>query len=122
MTLTDIARMLKYAKVPRSKTVEVLYPKPCIQIYVPAQFIATIRAVVSQMALPHQPVSVDVLNTLDVRQNEHVLFKIKGATAPHVADWSNDATMPTAELRRQRIKSARIRNADVVIDFARVAS
>lgn len=40
MTLNDIGKMLKLAKVPRSKTVECLFPNPWITIHVPpAHFI-----------------------------------------------------------------------------------
>lgn len=121
MTLADVARMLKYAKVPRSKTVELLYPNPGLTVCVPATHIDVIRAVIHEMTLPGQNVRIELLNSLDVRPNEHVLFKIKGVTVPAGKPY-DDAFMPEAYFRRRRMQTARARNADVVIDFACVAS
>jgi hypothetical protein len=108
MTLTDIARMLKLAKVPRSIVTERLYPNPWISIEVP-------------MSLPSQRVTVTPLDPSHaLGRNEHKYFKIKGEiTAP--ARPYTDATMPEPYYRLHRMKTARRRNADVVIDYASVA-
>jgi hypothetical protein len=121
MTLTDIARMLKLAKVPRSIVTERLYPNPWISIEVPAENAQVILGVVLRMSLPSQRVTVTPLDPSHaLGRNEHKYFKIKGEiTAP--ARPYTDATMPEPYYRLHRMKTARRRNADVVIDYASVA-
>lgn len=111
MTLNDIARMFTYAKIPRSKTVEHLFPNPVTMVEVPAPYVLTVRNVVERMARPGQKFEVSALSPHagDVGPNEHVYFKIKNAIdSPHVRGIS---------------KATRImQNKSVVIEFASVVS
>jgi hypothetical protein len=118
MTLTDIARMLKLAKVPRSIVTERLYPNPWISIAVPPEHAQVILGVVLRMSLPSQRVTVTPLDpSYALGRNEHKYFKIKGEVQPMV----DDVNAPPSENRRCRMKTARARNHEVVIDYASVA-
>jgi hypothetical protein len=111
MTLNDIARMFTYAKVPRSKTVEHLFPNPITMVEVPAEYVLTVRSVVAGMARPGQRFEVSALSPHagDVGPSEHVYFKIKNAIdSPHVRGISKGTRI--------------IQNKSVVIEFAHVAS
>jgi hypothetical protein len=121
MTLTDISRMLKVAKVPRSKTVQCGYPNPFIDVHVPGTHYPVVMEVVRQMALPTDNIRVSLLTSRDVRESEHVYVKVKGdvvqfnAGAPY-----DDPGMPANEVRRRRIRSTRKRNCDVIVECASV--
>lgn len=123
MTLNDIGRMMQLAKVPRSKTVECMYPNPHMTIYVPAAQFLVICEVVSRIKLLGQTIDVCILDSRvgDVREREHVYVKVKGETSPPGKPY-DDAFMPEAFFRRHRIRTARMRNAEVVIESASVVA
>lgn len=118
MTLTDISRLLKYAKVPRSKTVECFWPNPSIEMFVPMTHYLIVMEVVKALdVLPSSDLRITPLTTRDVQPNQHVYVKVKGASVVHVqlddgSDWRE-------KLRRRRV-SARARNCDVVVECASV--
>lgn len=118
MTLRDIARLIQNCGIPRSKTVECLYPHPSLTIYVPREFINVVGMVAQQMLLPGQHIDVCLLDSLDVRPMSHLYVKVKGATRSLIC---NDADSPTQQ-RIERQRTARMRNRDVVIECAPVAS
>lgn len=117
MTLTDISRLLKIAKVPRSKTVQAFHPNPAIIVHVPATHYAIVGEVVKQMAMTTDNVRVTVLESRDVRPNEHVYVRLKGETHKHTNYPDGASGQEKARMRRQ---SLRARNANVVIDCAAV--
>jgi hypothetical protein len=122
MTLTDIGRMMRLARVERSKTVECAYPNPSTTIYVPAVNFLTVADVVARVKLAHENITVLLLDRRmhnDVRTGEHVCVKVKGEIAPPGKPY-DDAFMPETFYRRARIRTARARNAAVVVECASV--
>jgi hypothetical protein len=117
MTLNDIGRMIEMMRIPQSKCVEVLFPDPRMQIDVPGSHYLAVVQVVAQMTLPGQKIEVGVLTSREVKPGEHVYFKVRGATAPASTPY-DDPFMPPDEQRRHRAKTARRRNAEVVIEMA----
>jgi hypothetical protein len=79
MTLNDIGRMIKLAKVPRSKVIQTTYPNPAFVILVPMTHYFVIANVVGQLQLRTDNVTVKPLtDERDVRTNEHVYVKVTG--------------------------------------------
>lgn len=115
MTLTDISRLLKFAKVPRSKVIQAFHPNPCIIIHAPATHLHIIRDVVGRLALASDNISVSLLNSRDVRENEHVYVKVKGSNPWHGKDAEDD-NYSRRYLREMKRKG----NQNVVIDCASV--
>ncbi len=121
MTLADITRMLKLARVPRSKTVQGMYPNAFIELHVPATHYAIVLEVVKRLAFATDNIRVTPLVSQDVRANEHVYVKVKGEIVPFNAGAPyNDPRMPATEVRRLRIKNACARNGNVVVECASV--
>lgn len=79
MTLNDIDRMLKLAKVPQSKTIQTTYPNPSFVVFVPAASYFIIANVVGQLKLRTDNVQVQMLeHARDVRAGEHLYVKVTG--------------------------------------------
>jgi len=77
MTQADIARMIKLCGVPRSRTVEVLYPNPCVTIYTDDCYWLLVIAVAREMSQPGQLIQVEALgHARDVKPGEHVFYKV----------------------------------------------
>lgn len=120
MTLNDIGRMLKLAKVPQSKTIQTTYPNPSFVVLVPAASYFIIVNVVGQLKMRTDNVQVQMLeHARDVRAGEHVFVKVTGKTEPAGRPW-DDAGMPEAFYRRVRMRTARARNRSVMIDCTSV--
>lgn len=118
--------MLKLARVPHSKTVQRMHPNPAIEIYVPAGKFLVVLEVVAKVKMAHERIDVLLLDRAahrDVKDGEHVYVKVQGEiVAYHSAAPYDDPMMPAAEVRRLRIKSARMRNANVVVECASVVA
>jgi len=118
MTLTDISRLLKFAKVPCSKTVDCFYPNPSIEVFVPMTHYLIVKEVVKRLdVLPGSDLRISPLTSRDVKPNQHVYVKVKGVTTGHTD--VNDGSDWREKLRRRR-ESARMRNCDVVVECASV--
>lgn len=115
MTLNDIGRMLKLAKVPQSKTIQTTYPNPSFVVLVPAASYFIIANVVGQLKLRTDNVQVQVLeHARDVRAGEHVFVKVTG----HQGAVKRDVRTETRQSHWQRRRSV---NHAVVIDCFAVA-
>ena len=68
------------------------------------------------MRLYNEDIRVTLLESRDIKPSEHVYVKVQGVTTPAITD----AGAPAAEQRRQRMKTARGRNASVVVECASV--
>jgi hypothetical protein len=79
VTLNDIGRMLKLAKVPRSKVIQTTYPNPAFVVLVPMTHYFVIANVVGQLKMLTDNVTVKPLtDERDVRSGEHVYVKVTG--------------------------------------------
>jgi hypothetical protein len=107
MTLTDISRLLKIAKVPRSKVIECFYPNPCVIVHVDATYMPVLKAVIERVRLVGQTINVTLLDSQDVRPNEHLYIKVKGQT-----EWRHDPQRSKMSNQMAR----RVHHAQVVID------
>lgn len=114
MTLNDIGRMLQLANVPRSKTVECMYPHPCIVIHVPAHKLFHVSEIVKRLVMFGQDIQVTLLESRDVGEGEHVYVKMKGDNRVIFTD-------APADYRRRKFRDAQIiANRAVTIECASV--
>lgn len=114
MTLNDIGRMMKLARVPRSKTVESTYPNPCIIVHVPATHLLIVQEVVARVALKGQNITVCLLQSEEVIPGEHVYVKVKDFAADIARRNYQNETRWTYHQRRK------LTNMRVVIECASV--
>jgi hypothetical protein len=115
VTLSDIARVLRHAKVPRSKTIEHNYPQVII-VHVPATHLPVVQEVFKQLQTFGTHVQVTMLDgahSLDVGPSQHVYYKVK--SAPHRAAWNRED-----ETRRQWQERVKRSNRETVIEYAAV--
>jgi hypothetical protein len=119
MTLNDISRLLKFAAVPRSKTIQKGYPNPAIIVHVPATHLGVVREVMQQMCIVTDNISATLLESSDVRDGEHVYIKWTGDNeVRHYQDHVNGITLPPGVQYRVRRKEQISRNRSVVLDIA----
>jgi hypothetical protein len=79
VTLNDIGRMIKLAKVTHSKVIQTTYPNPAFVVLVPMTHYFVIANVVGQLKFRTDNVTVKPLtDERDVRDNEHVYVKVTG--------------------------------------------
>lgn len=117
MTLNDIGRMLKLAKVPRSKVIQTTYPSPSFVVIVPKDRYFIIANVVGQLKLRTDNVTVKPFDgdERDVRAGEHVYVKVTGDNRIAPFDRERE-TRSTFKQRRM------MHNHKVVIDCASVVA
>lgn len=113
MTLIDISRLLKMARVPRSKVVQWHAPKPGIVIHVDAPYLAMMSDVVNRMAFKTDNIKVTVLDSREIVQGEHAYVKVTGQT-----EWKHD---PFRSKTSNAI-ARRAHHANVVVEFHSVVN
>lgn len=119
MTLNDIGRMLKLAKVPRSKVIQTTYPNPAFVVLVPMTHYMVVANVVGQLKFRTDNVAVKPISDERIGEREHMYVKVTGQTAAPGRPY-DDANMPEAYYRRARMRTARTRNRDVVVECVSV--
>lgn len=108
MTLIDISRLLKMARVPRSKVVQWHAPNPGIVIHVDGSHLALMSDVVNRMALKTDNIKVTVLDSREIAYGEHAYVKVKGQT-----EWKHDPSRS----KMSNTMARRAHHANVVVEF-----
>lgn len=80
MTLNDIGRMLKLAKVPCSKVIQTTYPNAAFVVLVPMTHYMVIANVVGQLKFRTDNVSVKPISDERIGEGEHHFVKVTGDT------------------------------------------
>lgn len=80
VTLNDIGRMLKLAKVPRSKVIHTTYPNPAFVVMVPKDRYFTIANVVERLQMRTDNVAVKPITDERIGEREHQYVKVMGDT------------------------------------------
>jgi hypothetical protein len=114
MTINDISRLLKLAHVPHSKTVQVGYPHPFIDVHVPATHYPVVMEVVKRIALPTDNIRVSLLASRDVRSNEHVYVKVSGGNRLSPRDCTAETAWAYNRRRQQQNRNVVVECASVV--------